>query len=96
MKVAGIILIILQVASFIPVLASGENIFANGFANLIGRCLLGIVGVILLIIAHKRSKKQPPLGALLLYESAKHSKTYAQNETTRDIIRRRIVQSAIF
>ena len=57
MKVAGIILIILQVASFIPVLASGENIFANGFANLIGRCLLGIVGVILLIIAHKRNKK---------------------------------------
>lgn len=57
MKVAGIILIILQVASFIPALASGENIFANGFANLIGRCLLGIVGVILLIIAHKRNKK---------------------------------------
>lgn len=56
MRDAGIILIILQVISFIPAIVSGDNIFANGFVNLLGRCALGIVGVILFVVANKRNK----------------------------------------
>lgn len=58
MKIAGIVLIILQFISLIPSLAAGDNIFSHGFANLLGRFLIGIVGVILLVIACKREKKE--------------------------------------
>ena len=58
MEIAGIILIIIQLISFIPAIILGDNIFAYGLANLIGRCAIGIVGVILLIIAsNKKSGK---------------------------------------
>lgn len=56
MKKIGIILIILQLVSFIVPILRGDNIFANGLANLLGRCALGIVGVVLLIVANKRNK----------------------------------------
>ena len=58
MKIAGIILIILQIISLIPSIAAGDNIFSHGFANLLGRFLIGIVGVILLVIAHKRERNE--------------------------------------
>ena len=54
MKIIGIILIILQVISFIPSIVTGDNIFSHSLPWLIGRFLLGIVGVILLIIAYKK------------------------------------------
>jgi len=56
MKIAGIILLIVQALSLIPALVAGDNIFSYGFANLLGRLSFGIVGVILLIIARKRGK----------------------------------------
>ena len=56
MKIAGIILLVLQVVSFIPSLAAGESIFGYGFANAFGRCLLGIVGIILIIIANRKKR----------------------------------------
>lgn len=56
MKKIGVILIILQLVSFIAPLIRGDNIFGNGFANLLGRCAFGIAGVILLIVANKRNK----------------------------------------
>ena len=55
MKKIGIALIILQFVSFIPTIIRGDDIFANGFANLLGRCIFGIVGVILIVVA-RRSK----------------------------------------
>lgn len=55
MKKAGIVLIVLQLVSLIPSLISGEPIFSNGIAWLIGRFLLGIIGVILLIVDYKRN-----------------------------------------
>ena len=54
MKIAGIVLIILQVVSLIPALVSGEAVFVGGIPNLLGRFAFGIIGVILLVIAHKR------------------------------------------
>ena len=57
MKKAGIALIILQLISFIPAIINGDNIFANGIANLFGRCLFGIVGVILLVVAAVRKSR---------------------------------------
>ncbi len=57
MKIAGIILIVLQVLSLIPALAAGENIFGNGGANLIGRFFFGILGVFLLFLAKPKPKQ---------------------------------------
>lgn len=54
MKVAGIILLIVQAVSLFPALVSGEDIFANGIVNLIGRFSFAIVGIILLIIANRK------------------------------------------
>lgn len=56
MKKVGIALIIVQLISFIPVIINGDNIFAYGLANLIGRCIFGIVGVVLIIIANNKSR----------------------------------------
>ena len=56
MKIAGIILIIIQIISLIPAIITGDNIFAYGLANLIGRCLFGIIGVILIIIPSRKKK----------------------------------------
>jgi len=56
MKIAGIVLIVMQVLSFVPMVITGENILAYGIANMIGRCSIGIVGVILLLIARKRKR----------------------------------------
>ena len=58
MKLAGIILIILQIVSFVPAIVTGDNIFSRGFFNLIGRLSFGIVGIILLIISKKRKNKK--------------------------------------
>jgi hypothetical protein len=63
MKIAGIILIVLQILSIIGQTMGGDNILAIGFSgiggffNMIGRLTLGIIGVILLIIAGKRGRK---------------------------------------
>ena len=54
MKIAGIVLIVLQCVAVISSFISGKNPFNNGFLYLIGYFLCGIVGVILLIVAHKR------------------------------------------
>ena len=54
LKIVGIILLALQAISLFPALISGDNIFLGGIPNLIGRLIFGIVGVILLIIAHKK------------------------------------------
>lgn len=56
MKRIGIALIIIQVISLIPAIATGDNIFGYGLANLLGRFLFGIVGIILIIVAKKKSK----------------------------------------
>jgi len=56
MKIAGVLLLVLQVVSLIPSLASGDNIFENGIPNLLGRFIFAIIGVILLIIAKKKNK----------------------------------------
>ena len=56
MKIAGILLLVAQFISLIPVVITGENIFENGIANLIGRLSFGIVGAILLIIYYKKKK----------------------------------------
>lgn len=58
MRIAGIILIVLQCLSFISAIMMGDNIFAYGLANLVGRCIFGIIGAILLMIAHKREKRK--------------------------------------
>lgn len=58
MKIAGIVLLILQVISLIPALLTGDNVFGNGVANLLGRFIFGIVGAVLLIIAYKRNKEE--------------------------------------
>ncbi len=58
MKIAGIVLIILQIVSFIPSLIAGDPIFGNGnIAWIFGRFIFGIVGVILLIIDYRRKNK---------------------------------------
>lgn len=57
MKITGIVLIVLQFISLIPALIAGDNFFANGLANVIGRFSFGIVGLILLIIANKKNKE---------------------------------------
>ena len=56
MKKVGIILLIFQAISLIPAIATGDNIFAYGIANLIGRFAFGIVGAILLIKSNKKKK----------------------------------------
>ena len=56
MKIAGIILLIAQFISLIPVMTTGENIFENGIANLLGRLSFGIAGIIFLIIYYKKKK----------------------------------------
>ena len=58
MKKIGVILIILQLASFITAMIRGDSIFGNGFANLLGRCVFGIVGIILIVSANKRNKEE--------------------------------------
>ena len=55
MKIAGIILLVLQVISLIPAIITGDNIFQNGLANLVGRFIFGIIGGILLVIAYRKS-----------------------------------------
>ena len=57
MKSAGIVLLILQGISMIASLIAGDPLLGNGnIAWLLGRYLLGIVGVILLIIHHNKNK----------------------------------------
>lgn len=58
MKIIGIILIVLQVISFIPAIVTGDNIFSHGIPWLIGRFSFAIVGIILLVIASKRKNKK--------------------------------------
>ena len=56
MKIAGIILIVLQVVVTLTSLVAGGNPFAGGLFGTIGYFLCGIIGVILLIVYHKRNK----------------------------------------
>jgi hypothetical protein len=57
MKRIGIALIIVQMISLIPAIAMGDNIFAYGLPNLIGRFAFGIAGVILLAVGSKKNKR---------------------------------------
>ena len=58
MKIAGIILIVLQVVAVIGSFIGGRNPFKGGIPELIGFFLLGIIGVILLIAYYiKKNKK---------------------------------------
>ena len=58
MKVAGIILIVLQVIAFIGSFIGGRNPFTAGIPEMIGFFLIGIIGVILLISYFiKKNKK---------------------------------------
>ena len=58
LKIIGFILIGIQAISLFPALISGENIFANGFANLCGRLIFAFIGVILLLIGYLSKKAQ--------------------------------------
>ena len=58
MKKAGIILLVLQAIVFLAAIFSGDNIFAYGIANLIGRCLFGIIGGILLVVDKKKRNEK--------------------------------------
>lgn len=58
MQIAGIILIVLQVVGIIGALIGGRNPFSGGFFETLGYFLIGITGVILLIVARIRKKKQ--------------------------------------
>ena len=58
MKIAGIILLVLQAVSLFAAIVSGDNIFANDLANLIGRLSFCIVGAVLLIIYYKKQNKK--------------------------------------
>lgn len=55
---AGIILIILEIISLIPSFVTGENVFDNNFAYILGRFSFGIVGVILIIKAYKKKNRE--------------------------------------
>ena len=58
MKIAGIILIILQVIAVIGSFLGGGNPFKTGFFGLIGYFIFGIIGTILLIVySVKKNKK---------------------------------------
>ncbi len=58
MKIAGIILLICQAMSVIGSLLARDPLLGDGnFAWILGRYSFGIVGVILLIIHHKKNKK---------------------------------------
>lgn len=56
LKIAGIVLLILQVFSLIGSIASGAPLYNGSIANLIGRFLFGIVGALLLLIYVQKSK----------------------------------------
>ena len=58
MKIAGIMLIILQVLAVIGSFIGGRNPFRAGFLQLIGFFLLGIIGVILLIVYYVKKNKK--------------------------------------
>ena len=57
MKIAGIVLIVLQVLSLFPALVAGDNIFGSGGVNLIGRFIFGIVGLMLLFLAKAKQSE---------------------------------------
>lgn len=56
MKIAGIILIILQVVALISKIIQGGFAGMSFFA-LIGYFLMGIIGVILLVVDYKKNQK---------------------------------------
>ena len=58
MKIAGIILIILQIIAVVGSFIGGRNPFTVGFPGLIGYFIFGIIGVILLIIYYVRKNKK--------------------------------------
>ena len=58
MKIAGIVLIVLQCLGVIGGIIVGRNPFAGGIAEAVGYFLFGIVGVILLVADHMRKKKK--------------------------------------
>ena len=58
MKIAGIILIILQIIAVIGSFIGGRNPFTVGIPELIGFFLIGIIGVILLIVYYVKKNKK--------------------------------------
>lgn len=58
MKVAGIILIVLQLIVTIVSIIAGDNPFNDGICEIIGYFLVGIIGIILLIVDYRRKEKQ--------------------------------------
>ena len=54
--ILGIVLIVIQVFSFIPDLVLGQNIFNRTIPYLIGRFSFGIVGIILIVKANKKKQ----------------------------------------
>ena len=57
MKIAGIILIVLQVLAVIGSLIAGRNPFKAGLIELIGYFIFGIIGITLLIIYYIKKNK---------------------------------------
>lgn len=57
MKIAGYILLAVQVLSLIGVFTGTESLSGHIFAWYIGRFIFGIVGIALLLIARKRAKR---------------------------------------
>ena len=58
MKIAGIVLIVLQVLAIIGTVIAGRNPFKAGLLELIGYFSLGIIGVTLLIIYYVKKNKK--------------------------------------
>ena len=57
MKIAGYILLAVQVLSLIGVFTGTESLSGHIFTWYIGRFIFGIVGIALLLIARKRAKR---------------------------------------
>ena len=71
MKIAGIILIVLQALGIISSFISGQNPFAHGSAFMLGYFLCGFIGIGLLIGAASKKKKQKRSQAAAEAESVK-------------------------
>lgn len=58
MKIAGIILIVLQIIGVIGAFIGGKNPFSGNFLEIIGYFLTGIIGVILLIADYIKNNRE--------------------------------------
>jgi uncharacterized membrane protein len=57
LKIAGYVLLVCQLISLVPVFTGADSFGGRPLPWYIGRFIFGIVGVILLIVAHRRAKK---------------------------------------